>query len=326
MPAVQSGDERKQFLDEQALAFNRERVRRVAAVVTLERIVDYEVCARLRGVEMRTSERVCGFHDHHIPSVTGDHVVKVCLQRREIPVPVGIVRSADDVEIHTARYQFVEPFAPDGVVPAALQMQHHLCIAGVLHRAAARGNEAGEVVISGSFLTGNRVAEPSCRPEHAVGNLVANLHHVRVQPYRTEGEQHVPRVVVYALSERLQVQFRPGFRRELAAGIAPEIAVVQIEQKTHARVLCPPRQALYQRKVAGAAAVRRAGGRIRIDPEPEPRGVDAVFREDLNEISRFAVLPEHAAEGFRFFEGGKIHAEIKHVQSSQESMRRSISR
>ena len=140
----------------------------------------------------------------------------------------------------------------------------------IVHGLEAARNKRGERL---AVIRERQLAE---RPDHAVRDLIADLHHLRQRARRLEVAEHLLRIVVDIPLHLLGVVLFPGLRRPLLAGIRPEIAVVEIDehlQPERVRAL-RHRERPLRRRIAAAVLV---GGGV---PDTQADPVDAVLLHD----------------------------------------------
>ncbi len=107
-------------------------------------------------------------------------------------------------------------------------------------------------------------------------NLVADLDHLREHSLIGEAFENVPGVIVHLVSQLVVAEALPRGGRELFARVRPIVAVVEIEQKLHARGLdaLGHFHGLIQAAVS-LIGVAVSGSRIHKQPEPDP--IELVF-------------------------------------------------
>ena len=101
----------------------------------------------------------------------------------------------------------------------------------------------------------------------------------------------------------------PCLRCALPCRIAPEIAVVKIQQKAHSLVLDALCQPEHLFGVAGAAAVVVALPVVWVVPDSYPRGGDAVIYQRVVQQYLFAAVAEYPALRFHLRKRGDVGAD-----------------
>ena len=124
-----------------------------------------------------------------------------------------------------------------------------------------------------AIVGGRQLAE---RPDHAVRDLVADLHHLRQRSGLLEVAEHFLRIGIDFFLHFHGIVLRPCFRRPLLARIRPEIAVMEIDEYLHAKRMCAlrHRQSALRRRIAAAVFMGW------IIPDAQTNPVDAVLLHD----------------------------------------------
>ena len=122
--------------------------------------------------------------------------------------------------------------------------------------------------------------------QHAGRDLVADLDHVGARAARDQLLDRVLRVVVKQSRQRRDRGGAvPGDGDALLAGVGPVVAVVEVDQQAHARVLDLLSEVDGVRDVVVAVVLVVAVGRLRIDERPQPDVVEAVRLHDRQQVA-----------------------------------------
>ena len=145
--------------------------------------------------------------------------------------------------------------------------------------------------------------------EHAVG-LIAQLHHAYVHPGIPERLQALGGVGAKSGGLFLDIHTGPGLGDHLLAGVGPEVGVVEVHKKLHAVLGSPLADGNGGVKIAVAAAVAPAGAVKGVHPHPDPDVVDAVFRQNGEDILfRSVKVIELDTSRFQGGNAGSVHAQ-----------------
>ncbi len=210
---------------------------------------------------------------------------------------LGIVAVTNHIEIEIASHELVEVelgCAPIGSLVVVNHDERFLpdarTIFGPVDARLQQPREsikAGVVGTAGPWITSIRTAGAGAVPQHAVGNLVANLHHLRQHVLGFESFNRSLRIVIDFLLKLRVVQTGPSGRFELLAGIGPRIGVVKIEEQLGAGGLRPFRQVDGVGQIVHDKVVAQVAG---IDEQSQAKPIYAVVGEDVDGVSQYTVV------------------------------------
>src|ERR1035438_8044660 len=123
--------------------------------------------------------------------------------------------------------ELVEEILGPNLVAASIDVNHDLRTRRIsssrVHARNARFDQIREVVPI--------VREPAIRPEHAVDDFIADLHHVRRHARLVERGYGLRCVFEHCFDQLGMRHAFPGFWEELLARIGPGVRIVVVEQK-----------------------------------------------------------------------------------------------
>ena len=119
----------------------------------------------------------------------------------------------------------------------------------------------------------------ACRPQHPVGDFVADRHDERWCALALQGFNYVPDVILHGLAQGFEVLTRPCAGCELFRRIGPVVREVEAEEHLQIRLLRPLRHLQHARVVAEAS--------WRVHPDAEADEISAGSSHD--ELRRLAL-------------------------------------